>query len=85
MPTFKALSQIKHGVADSSGEQVDVRVFEVGDKVEGLDKKSMKALWDAGVLEQVDEVASKKDTVAATKSNGDAKVDAEGSKTPPTE
>jgi hypothetical protein len=54
MKAYRALSRIEHGVADDQGNQVDEKVFPYGSIVSGLSKETMKSLWDAGVLEQVD-------------------------------
>jgi hypothetical protein len=54
MAKFKALSNIQHGTEDKDGTPI-IMEFPHGSIVEGLDKDTMKKLWDAGVLEQVDE------------------------------
>jgi hypothetical protein len=50
MAKFYAQNRIEHGVADDDGMQKEVKVFEPGDEVTGLDKTVMKSLWDASVL-----------------------------------
>lgn len=53
---YRALSNIEHGeekIVDGVSVNEIVR-FPHGSVVEGLDKDTMKALWDAGVLEEVD-------------------------------
>jgi cytoskeletal protein RodZ len=47
--TYYATSRIQHGVGN--GEE---KVFVAGDKVEGLTKEEMVALWNAGVLSERD-------------------------------
>jgi hypothetical protein len=51
---YRAVSNIRHGVANSDG--VEVRVVEIpyGSIVTGLDNTTMKQLWDIGVLEEFD-------------------------------
>jgi hypothetical protein len=44
---YRAVTQIQHGFKDGS-----VKVFEPGAVVKGLDKETMKQLWDAGALEE---------------------------------
>jgi len=46
---YYAVNRIVHGVG--GGEE---QVFEPGDKVSGLTKEEMVALWEAGVLEERD-------------------------------
>jgi hypothetical protein len=46
---YYAVNRIQHG--ETSGV---VTVFEVGDRVTGLDKETMVALWQAGSLTEVD-------------------------------
>jgi hypothetical protein len=50
---FRALSNIQHGEEGGDGS-ITQYVFPFGSVVEGLDKDTMKSLWDAGVLEEVD-------------------------------
>jgi hypothetical protein len=54
MPQFKALSNITHGEEQEDGTVVETH-FPYGAIVEGISKEAMKNLWNAGVLEQVDE------------------------------
>lgn len=49
---YRALSNIEHGEETSEGNEITR--FPFGSIVEGLDKDTMKALWDAGVLEEVE-------------------------------
>ena len=77
---FYAVTPIRHGVANEQGEQTEIKEFGVGDKVTGLDKKDMKALWDAGALEQR-EVAGSSDAKSTEDQNGNA----EGPTDPPVE
>lgn len=51
---YRALSNIRHGVAGEDGAQTELREFPYGAVVQGLDTDTMKRLWDAGVLEEVD-------------------------------
>lgn len=89
MPSdFYAVTPIRHGVSNDAGEQTDVKEFGVGDKVTGLSKEDMKALWDAGALEQREVTAKPSASVESS-----PKVDATGAgakskdeeSTPPTE
>lgn len=50
MAKFYALTRIEHGVADENGAQKELKVFERDEEVTGLDKETMKQLWDAGSL-----------------------------------
>jgi hypothetical protein len=50
---FYAVTAIRHGAReeDGSAEGKYVRTeFKVGDEVKGLDKETMKGLWEAGAL-----------------------------------
>jgi hypothetical protein len=54
---FRALSNIEHGEEKvGSDGQVGVEITRIpyGAIVEGLDKDTMKNLWDAGVLEEIE-------------------------------
>jgi len=49
---YYARSEIQHGTEDGG-----LKVFAVGDQVTGLNKDQMVALWNAGVLSEVDPAA----------------------------
>jgi hypothetical protein len=51
---YRALSIIRHGVANDEGVETEVKVFPYGSIVSGLDTDTMKNLWDAGVLEELE-------------------------------
>jgi hypothetical protein len=51
---FRAISNIRHGVAGPDGVESEVLEFKYGEIVTGLDNATMKTLWDVGVLEKVD-------------------------------
>jgi len=82
--TYYATSRIQHGVGN--GEE---KVFEAGDKVEGLSKDEMVALWNAGVLterdpnqsppdERDDKIAELEKQLADLKAQAVAPVEPEG-------
>lgn len=85
MPEFRAVNRIRHGVANEQGVQTEVVVFEPGEKVTGLSKQDMKALWDAGALEQV-EVAGTSKTATESSDGGSGAASApQGEGAKPTE
>src|ERR1700733_13955211 len=74
---FRALSNIQHGeavnadgnpVATHGGEQVvnEEHYFPHGSEVVGLSPKVMEQLWDAGVLEKVEDAPRPKASVKVT-------------------
>jgi len=65
MTWFRALSNIEHGeqVADDEGGGVRVFNFPHGSEVKGLSKEVMEVLWDAGVLERVEDSQRPEPTV----------------------
>jgi hypothetical protein len=78
MPKYRALSNIEHGeegVDDQNQPTNVITSFPYGSIVEGLDKDTMKSLWDAGVLEEVGEepVPTVTKTVTQTSSNDPSK------------
>jgi hypothetical protein len=58
---FRAINNIRHGVKGDDGSQVEIKEFAAGERVTGLSKGDMKALWDAGALEQVEVAGTKTD------------------------
>jgi hypothetical protein len=52
MAKFVAVTRIEHGEDTDQGNKV--MIFEPGDEVTGLSKETMRELWDAGALSQVD-------------------------------
>lgn len=69
MAKFRALTNIRHGEVsqDENGQDVHkVHEFPAGSIVRGLASKFMKELWDAGVLEQVDEKPEPEAKVTST-------------------
>lgn len=61
---YRALSNIEHGEEVEDGNQITR--FPHGSIVEGLDKDTMKSLWDAGVLEEVEDVPAPTVTKSVT-------------------
>lgn len=88
---FRALSNIEHGVDHvdaGSGQAVnEITHIPYGAIVEGLDKDTMKNLWDAGVLEEVESAPPVVTKSVTTKPAGDGAAGggktSEGSETPP--
>lgn len=79
---YRALSNIEHGeeLEDGSGNQITR--FPYGSIVEGLDKDTMKNLWDAGVLEEVGDVPAPVVTKTVTSTPNDP-TKGEGAGDPP--
>jgi hypothetical protein len=82
---YRALSNIEHGEEVEDGNQITR--FPFGSIVEGLDKDTMKTLWDAGVLEEVDTTEPVVTKTTVTKTVDGKEVDdkkaAADDKTPP--
>jgi hypothetical protein len=54
---YFAVNEIRHGEGVDGDGNPNVRVFMPGEQVTGLDVETMKSLWNAGVLTQVDPTA----------------------------